>query len=51
MTRLRDPASACYLCGGADLRIEAPCVRDNDAIQVLACKGCGLIFLSSFPRY
>lgn len=41
---------ACYLCGCDNIREEADRVRDNDAIKVLACRGCGLIFLSSFSH-
>jgi 2-polyprenyl-3-methyl-5-hydroxy-6-metoxy-1,4-benzoquinol methylase len=41
---------ACYLCGGDRIREEAGRVRDNEAIKVLACRDCGLIFLSSFSH-
>jgi 2-polyprenyl-3-methyl-5-hydroxy-6-metoxy-1,4-benzoquinol methylase len=42
--------AVCYLCGGDRIRDEADRVRDNDAIKVLACRDCGLIFLSSFSH-
>lgn len=40
----------CYLCGGERIVDEVPRVRDNASLKVLACAGCGLVFLSSFDH-
>lgn len=41
---------ACYLCEGNDFFRRPGRVRDNDALDVLECRGCGLVFLSSFDH-
>lgn len=38
----------CYLCKGNDIEIIHNKTRDNKNINVLRCKNCGLVFLSSF---
>src|SRR5438105_101599 len=37
----------CYLCGGSEFRQRKGEVRDNPALQILECVGCGLVFLDS----
>ena len=39
--------TACYLCGGHETTVEAPRTRDRADVQVLRCRGCGLVFLST----
>ncbi len=41
---------ACYLCGAQSFSKRPGRVRDNPALQVLECNGCGLVFLSSFDH-
>lgn len=40
----------CYLCGMNDHFRRPGRVRDNEALEVLECRGCGLVFLSSFDH-
>lgn len=40
----------CYLCGANDHFRRPGRVRDNDALEVLECRRCGLVFLSSFDH-
>jgi SAM-dependent methyltransferase len=44
---MRSGAERCYLCGGSEIALEADRVRDSDSIQVLVCRACGLVFLST----
>ena len=37
----------CYLCRHSDFRVRKGAVRDNPALQILECSGCGLVTLSS----
>lgn len=41
---------ACYLCGCTDFIKRSGSVRDNPALEILECKNCGLVFLSSFDH-
>lgn len=42
--------SICNLCGSKNLiKLEGK-VRDNDELEILKCKDCGLVFLSSFEH-
>ena len=43
-------ARICYLCGGGYFVQRAGTVRDNQALNVLECTSCGLVFLSSFEH-
>ncbi|MGG7153641.1 class I SAM-dependent methyltransferase, partial [Clostridium neonatale] len=40
----------CYLCGNSEIEIIHKGTRDNPNIDVLECKKCGLVFLSSFDH-
>lgn len=40
----------CYLCGNSEIEIIHKGTRDNPNIDVLECKKCGLVFLSSFEH-
>ncbi|MHA2275258.1 MAG: class I SAM-dependent methyltransferase, partial [Candidatus Kariarchaeaceae archaeon] len=40
----------CYLCGSICIRKIASGVRDNPDIDVMKCRECGLVFLSSFDH-
>ena len=40
----------CYLCGHADFEKLEGIVRDNPDLDVLQCKNCSLVFLSSFDH-
>jgi 2-polyprenyl-3-methyl-5-hydroxy-6-metoxy-1,4-benzoquinol methylase len=40
----------CYLCGNNDFSIRPGRVRDINALDVLECSQCGLVFLSSFDH-
>ena len=40
----------CYLCGCDETKKVNGKVRDNDKLDILECKNCGLIFLSSFSH-
>lgn len=40
----------CYLCGGTDFIKRSGSVRDNPSLEILECKNCGLVFLSSFDH-
>lgn len=40
----------CYLCENNDFELVHKGTRDNDNIDVLRCKKCGLVFLSSFQH-
>ena len=40
----------CYLCGNEDALKRPGSVRDNTALDILECKSCGLVFLSSNPN-
>lgn len=37
----------CYLCGSKEYSIRHGSVRDREAISILECKDCGLVYLSS----
>lgn len=37
----------CYLCGCSELRPRPGAVRDNPALQILECRDCALVMLSS----
>jgi hypothetical protein len=43
-------ARTCYLCGGGNFVRRTGIVRDNQALNVLECTSCGLVFLSSFEH-
>ena len=38
----------CFLCGSEEYSVIHYGVRDSDKINVLKCKGCGLVRLSEF---
>lgn len=38
----------CSLCQSENFKLRYPYVRDSKELQVLECKDCGLVFLSSF---
>ncbi|AXI01236.1 class I SAM-dependent methyltransferase [Sporosarcina sp. PTS2304] len=40
----------CMICKNDDLSLRHPRVRDKENIEVLECKNCGLVFLSSFAH-
>ena len=40
----------CYLCGGQSFVKRPSPVRDNEQLDILECRSCGLIFLSSFEH-
>lgn len=40
----------CYLCDGSRFQTRPGKVRDSDALEVLECLSCGLVFLSSFDH-
>lgn len=40
----------CFLCGNSDIELFHKGTRDNKNIDVLKCKKCGLVFLSSFEH-
>lgn len=40
----------CYLCENKDYELLHRGTRDNENIDVLRCKNCGLVFLSSFEH-
>lgn len=40
-------AEQCYLCGCSELRRRPGVVRDNPALQILECRDCALVVLSS----
>lgn len=40
----------CSLCQSKNIIIRYPYVRDSKKLQVLECKDCGLVFLSSFEH-
>lgn len=42
--------STCYLCQSNEISIKHDKVRDSDAIHVLECPNCGLVFLSTFSH-
>lgn len=42
--------NTCYLCGGNSLTQRPGKVRDRDDLDVLECRSCGLVFLSSFDH-
>jgi SAM-dependent methyltransferase len=44
------PVQSCYLCGGKKIYKRNGKVRDNPNLEVLECKDCGLVFLSSFAH-
>ena len=41
---------ACYLCGHSDFEKLDGIVRDNPELEILKCKNCSLVFLSSFEH-
>jgi 2-polyprenyl-3-methyl-5-hydroxy-6-metoxy-1,4-benzoquinol methylase len=42
--------ASCYLCGSIDITMREGSVRDDSTLQVLECRSCGLVFLSSFSH-
>lgn len=40
----------CYLCGSSEFEKLDGKVRDNETLDVLQCKNCSLVFLSSFEH-
>ncbi|MEG1876542.1 MAG: class I SAM-dependent methyltransferase [Lachnospiraceae bacterium] len=42
--------AVCSLCGNKDIEVIHCGTRDNSNINVLKCKKCGLVFLSSFEQ-
>ncbi|MBU0728810.1 MAG: class I SAM-dependent methyltransferase [Proteobacteria bacterium] len=40
----------CYLCRETDFSYRPGSVRDNPALKVCQCSGCGLVYLSSFAH-
>lgn len=40
----------CYLCGSTEFEKLEGVVRDNPSLDVLRCKNCSLVFLSSFEH-
>lgn len=42
--------SKCYLCGDTKFKKREGKVRDNNALEILECSNCGLVFLSSFEH-
>ena len=43
----REQSHHCYLCGGSKFRTREGVVRDNPALEILECRACGLVALSS----
>lgn len=42
--------SKCYLCGGTKFHTRTGQVRDNNALDILECDECGLVFLSDIEH-
>ncbi|HBE79486.1 MAG TPA: methyltransferase [Firmicutes bacterium] len=42
--------NACYLCGEKSFQKRPGRVRDNENLDILECRSCGLVFLSSFDH-
>lgn len=42
--------NSCYLCGGKSFLKRPGRVRDNGNLDILECRSCGLVFLSSFAH-
>jgi 2-polyprenyl-3-methyl-5-hydroxy-6-metoxy-1,4-benzoquinol methylase len=45
-----DKMNSCYLCDCQESVLRPGSVRDNPTLQVLQCKNCGLVYLSSFDH-
>ncbi len=41
---------SCYLCGAESFKKRPGSVRDDQSLQVMECRSCGLVFLSSFDH-
>lgn len=41
---------SCYLCGSDNSKLRNGKVRDNDALKVLECLSCSLVYLSDFKH-
>lgn len=44
------PERICYLCGSDEAGHRPGSVRDNPDLKICECKGCGLVYLSSFTH-
>lgn len=40
----------CFLCGSTNYKEREGSVRDNDALKILECTNCGLVFLSTLEH-
>jgi 2-polyprenyl-3-methyl-5-hydroxy-6-metoxy-1,4-benzoquinol methylase len=50
MRKLAGVMNRCYLCGGNSFSKRPGRVRDRRELDVLQCRSCGLVFLSSFDH-